>query len=134
MSPTLDRLEALLKAATQGDWWFDSYNTAFCGKGESAVEIFQIPDHPQDGQFEPNQIQERGSWYRESQVNAELSIQSHNRLPTLLRVARAAEKVAEEGWGTHGTERGHFVRMQKMDELRAAVKALVALDAEGKDA
>ncbi len=57
---------------TPGPWCYDSYNSIYSGAGESAKTICSIPDHPQDGSFATEQIQERSAWYRESAANADL--------------------------------------------------------------
>lgn len=87
LTAVIAELRGLLAKATPEPWWFDTYNTAFSGSGESAKQIFAIPDHPQDGSFDPEQVEERSRWYSESEANMRLSILLRNHASSLIEAA-----------------------------------------------
>lgn len=84
----LAELERLYAAATQGEWWDDTYNSVFVGKGDEYKIIFSIPDHPKGDSYEPDQSAERGAWYKESAQNKDHLLALHNAFPRLLATIR----------------------------------------------
>lgn len=74
---TIDELMALCDAATPGPWLFDSHNTITSG----GTTVATIPDHPEDGEFMPEQSKERSAWYHESAANAEFIAAARTALP-----------------------------------------------------
>lgn len=90
LTPVLDELERLEKSATPGPWSYDTYNTL---QDQQHREIMYIPDHPDGDTFEPQQSEERGAWYKESEANIRLVEDLRNAAPALIAAARQTERL-----------------------------------------
>jgi hypothetical protein len=84
------------RPGTPAPWEYDGDNTIYAAK--HTVCIADIPDHPADGEFAPEQIAERSAWYKESAANAKL-IESAPEIRDLLEAILA--DAAEHDWIQH---------------------------------
>jgi hypothetical protein len=94
----IDEIERRLKAATPGEWRYDTYNHIYAEQGKE--HVCSIPDHPADGLFLPEQSQERGAWYRESEANARLIAHAPTDIAYLLDELRKARSPAHDDAAT----------------------------------
>lgn len=87
-------LGRLPKPGTTARWQFDGDNTIYTHDAPIKY-VASIYDHPQDGEFAPEQIAERSAWYKESADNAWFMVAAQKLMPALLAYAIAT-------WDTAG--------------------------------